>query len=253
MCYIFSWDGVDTMANEKILVVEDDQEIRDLVELCLNSYQFQPIFANDGMSAIEQFEQHNPDLILLDIMLPKIDGLKVCEEIRKYSNVPIVFMSCNNESSDVVKGLELGGDDYIIKPFDINVLIARIRSNLRRAPIFKRDLFQDVSPIDTSHQSSSTLAFGELEIDVKNYEAKMKGENISFSVKEIQLLILLAQNPNKLFSSEELYAKIWGSNSYGDTRTVNVHISNIRKKIEASPDKPKYIQNVRGLGYKFIG
>lgn len=234
------------MASEKLLVAEDDQEIRDLIVLYLKRHGFEVVVAEDGLSALRLFERELPDLVLLDINLPMIDGFGVCGEIRKVSNVPVIFISCRNDSEDVVQGLELGGDDYITKPFDPVVVLARVQANLRRAPIFNR-----TRTAASRHELVETLIYGGLSIDMKNYTVHLDGAQVPLSAKEIQLLFFLAQNPNQVFTTEQLYHQVWGAESNSDTRTVLVHISSLRKKIEPGPDSPKFIQNIRGIGYKF--
>lgn len=234
------------MAPEKLLIVEDDQEIRDLIVLYLKKHGYQVIVAGDGLEALQLFERELPELVLLDINLPLIDGFGVCREIRRVSNVPVLFISCRNDSEDVVNGLELGGDDYIAKPFDPAVVLARVQANLRRAPIFNRSL---VHP--ARNESMDILSYGGLSIDIKKYDVHLDGVYVPLSAKEIQLLFFLAQHPNQVFTTDQLYHRVWGAESNSDTRTVLVHISSLRKKIEPSPVSPKFIHNIRGIGYKF--
>lgn len=234
------------MVIEKLLVAEDDQEIRELVALYMKKHGFQVVVAEDGLGALRLFEQELPDLVLLDINLPMVDGFGVCKEIRKVSNVPVVFISCRNGSADVVKGLEIGGDDYITKPFDPSVMLARVQANLRRAPLFNRCMGDNIR-----HDTQEVLQYGELTIDTRNYEVNLRGTVVPLSAKEIQLLFFLARNPNQVFTTEQLYHKVWGAESNSDTRTVLVHISSLRKKIEPHPTSPKFIHNIRGIGYKF--
>jgi DNA-binding response OmpR family regulator len=234
------------MASEKLLVAEDDQEIRELMVLYLEKNGFNVVAAEDGLAALRLFEQELPQLVLLDINLPMIDGFGVCREIRKVSNVPVIFISCRNDSEDVVNGLEIGGDDYVTKPFDPAVVLARVQANLRRAPIFNRSRTQTVRS-----EPSELLQFEELSVDLKNYAVRLGGVPVPLSAKEIQLLFFLAQNPNQVFTTEQLYAHVWGADSNSDTRTVLVHISSLRKKIEPSGAASKFIHNIRGIGYKF--
>lgn len=231
----------------KILIIEDDPTICELLELFLTSNGFSTIFASDGYEGLLQFEKEHPNLVLLDLMMPKLDGKQTCREIRNISNVPIIFISCNKDSVDIIEGLEAGGDDYVIKPFIMEELLARIHSNLRRAPIYhQRNLqpaFQTTQPL--------ILQFDELKIDEKNQKVYLYDEEITLSVKEYRLLHFLAQHPNKIWSPADLYVQIWGNNSAGDTRTINVHISNLRKKIEQDVSNPKYILTIRGGGFMF--
>lgn len=228
------------MGQETILLVEDDEDIRELIQLYLAKHQFQTLLAGDGQRALELFQSSKPDLVILDVMIPRINGLDVCKEMRKTSTVPILFISSKDESEDIVRGLESGGDYYLSKPFDPSVLVAKVKASLRRTT-FHRD----------GDKENSRLTLADLEIDMKSYEFRLKGKPLTFSLKESQLLLLLAQNPNQVFSVEQLYTKIWGPYEVSDPRTVMVHISNLRKKIEPNPANPKYILTVRGYGYKF--
>lgn len=211
---------------QKILIIEDDPTICELLELFLTSNGFSTAFANDGYEWLLQFEKEHPSLVLLDLMMPNLDGIQTCGKIRKISNVPIIFMSCNKDSRDIVEGLNVGGDDYVTKPFKMEELLARIRSNLRRAPIYHQ------ANLQSTFQSlqSTFLQFEELIIDEKKQKVHLQDEEINLSSKEYRLLQFLAQNPNKIWSASDLYLQIWGNSSVGDTRTINVHISNLRKK-----------------------
>ncbi|TBL81553.1 response regulator transcription factor [Paenibacillus thalictri] len=235
------------MADERILLVEDDQEIRELIRLYLRSGGFQVISAVSGEEGLRLLEEEKPELVLLDIYLPGIDGFEVCKAIRKMSNVPIIFISCRKDSDDIVQGLELGGDDYIVKPFDPVVVVARVQANLRRAPIFHRAWQAEKK----AEHKRKLISFEGLEIDLTQFCVFVNKDQVTLSAKEMQLLVFLAQNPNQVFTAEELYRAIWGVESNSDTRTVLVHISSIRRKIEANPQFPRYIQNIRGIGYKF--
>jgi DNA-binding response OmpR family regulator len=233
------------MAKETVMVVEDESEIREIVSLYLRREGYSVVEASHAEQAFQAFEEHLPELVLLDIHLPGEDGLTICREIRSCSNVPILFMSCRSEPSDIIHGLELGADDYIPKPFDPAIVVARVKANLRRAPLFRR----------TSHteakSNTANLAFDGLEIDLLKAEVRVQGISVNLSTKEFMLLSMLAQHPGQVFTAEELYKRVWGTNSNGDTRTVLVHMFNLRKKIESTPSLPKWIQNVRGLGYRF--
>lgn len=235
--------------SSKILIIEDDPTICELLDLFLTSNGFTTIFAKDGYEGLFQFEREHPNLILLDLMMPNLDGKQTCREIRKISNVPIIFISCNKDSADIIEGLEAGGDDYVVKPFIMEELLARIHSNLRRAPIYHgarlQPSFQNIQP--------TILQFGKLLIDEKNQKVYLQDEEVTLSVKEYRLLHFLAQNPNVIWSPSDLYLQIWGHSSAGDTRTLNVHISNLRKKIEQDVSDPTYILTIRGSGFMFNG
>ena len=229
------------MNKKKILIVDDEQEISNLIKLYLIKENFQVLIAESGQACIDMVRTDKPDLIILDILLPDMDGITVCQRLRRESNTPILFLSCKDDDSDKVLGLGIGGDDYITKPFSPNELIARVKSHLRRSDIFN-------SP---TVKSRNLLRYPGFEIDLSSYTVYINDNPIYLPAKEFQLLALLAQNPNQLFNTDQLYDLIWQEDVIGDTRTVVVHISNLRKKIEADPMAPKYIQNLRGIGYKF--
>lgn len=233
---------------EKILIVEDTEDIRELLKLYLEPQGFQVIEAGSGSEGLERFEQDPPDLALLDIVLPDMDGYELCRRIRSVSKVPIVFISCNTSSGDIVRGLELGGDDYIEKPFDPSVVVARIHANLRRAPIARNR--PDFAPA-SSALAPELLTVGGLELDPAHLRIKSAGGESVLTVKEMQLLVHLAAHPNRVFPPDQLYKEVWGSDSMGDTRTIFVHIRSIRKKIEPDPANPVYLLNIRGAGYLF--
>ncbi|WP_159881894.1 response regulator transcription factor [Paenibacillus puerhi] len=235
------------MAKEKILIVEDTEDIRDLLKLYLEPQGFTVIEAENGIDGLDRFERESPDLALLDIVLPDMDGYELCRRIRSVSKMPIVFISCNTSSEDIIRGLELGGDDYIEKPFDPAVVVARVQANLRRVPLAQSRTearMKTASPSEVIH-------IGGLEIDPPHLRVKTGSSESALTVKEMQLLVYLATHPNQVFAPEQLYKEVWGSDSGGDTRTIFVHISSIRKKIEPDPTHPVYLRNIRGSGYMF--
>lgn len=236
------------MTQNKILIIEDDLSIRELLELFLTSQGYKVVHANDGVEGLLIFERENPSLVLMDVMMPRLDGIQTCESIRKVSNVPIIFMSCKADASDIIEGLEVGGDDYVVKPFQMDELLARIRSNLRRAPIFNRALLEKTTDLVPA---KNQIIIGQLKIDPRAQKVYVDNREISLSIKEFRLLLFLAKNPNKIFSMQELYGNVWDNESLGDTRTVSVHMSNLRKKIEKDPTNPVYILTVRGVGFMF--
>lgn len=236
------------MLQNKILIMEDDESIREFLDLFLTSYGYVPIHACDGYEGLLLFEKEHPNLVLIDLMMPHLDGIRTCKEIRKISNVPIIFISCKKDSADIIEGLDAGGDDYVTKPFQMDELMARIRSNLRRAPIFNRTILETVP---TPSVEQKKLVFNELIIDGIMQKVYCDGVEVPLSMKEYRLLLLLAQHPDEIFSTKELYTQIWGSDSLGDTRTVNVHISNLRKKLEKDPTNPTLILTIRGVGFMF--
>ena len=227
------------MENKKILVVDDDQNICELLRLYLEKDGFETVVANDGGQALQLAQIHNPDLILLDIMLPVLDGWQVCREIRKTSNVPIIMLTAKGETFDKVLGLELGADDYMIKPFDSKELVARVRAVLRR--------FQVKQPAPSS--SEKCVAYPDLTVNLTNYAVTYMGRQVDMPPKELELLYFLAASPNQVFTREQLLDHIWGYEYIGDTRTVDVHIKRLREKIKDNPHWS--IATVWGIGYKF--
>lgn len=230
-------------AKQKILIVDDDVNIAELISLYLTKECFETLIVHDGEDAINQFNDYQPDLVLLDLMLPGIDGYEVCRQIRRTSKIPIIMLSAKGEIFDKVLGLELGADDYVIKPFDSKELVARVRAVLRR--------FQPVA-VEESASTTPTgeyVSFPDLIINLTNYSVQYYGENIEMPPKELELLYFLASNPNQVFTREQLLDHIWGYEYYGDTRTVDVHIKRLREKIK---DHSSWsLSTVWGIGYKF--
>lgn len=224
-----------------IMIVEDDEGIRELMRLFLLKKGYGVIQAEDGFQALELLEKEKPDLILLDVEMPGMDGLEVCRRIRLKTTLPILFVSYRKELVYKIQGLEAGGDDYITKPFDFNELEARMRAILRRNGW--RNNVEDQLTI---------LKYKDLHIHVDSRELYLEGTPVKLYHKEFQLLLLLAQTPNRVWTAEQLYDQVWGYYSEGDVQTVKVHISKLRKKIEKDPANPEFIQTVRGFGYKFI-
>ncbi len=226
---------------KRILIVDDDNNIANLISLYLTKECFDTQIAADGEAALEMFETYKPNLILLDIMLPGKDGYDVCREIRSKSNVPIILLSAKTEVFDKVLGLELGADDYIIKPFDSKELVARVKAVLRR--------FTEEAPQTTSADDSKKLEFKDLVINMSNYEVIYKGQHVDMTPREIELLFFLASSPNQVFTREQLLNQIWGYEFAGDTRTVDVHIKRIREKIPGNDQWS--VSTVWSVGYKF--
>ena len=225
------------MTQPKILVVEDDPEINQFLTIYLTKHGYQVTAASDGRQALVLFEQEKPDLVLLDNIIPGIQGPELCRTIRMHASTPIIFLSCKWETEDIVKGLELGGNDYITKPFVPQELLARVKANLRHK----------------DRTENEVLSFGPLQINLGNYEVHLHQEPVVLFAKELQLLLFLARNPNRVFRVDELHAKVWGDSSDSDLRTVMVHISNLRRKLEQDPKNPSFIRTVRGFGYLFSG
>lgn len=228
------------MATEKILVVDDDTNICELLRLYLEKEGYTVTIANTGMQAVKVFAEQQPDLMLLDIMLPELDGWQVCREIRKYSNKPIIMLTAKGETFDKVLGLELGADDYITKPFDAKEVLARIKAVLRRSS----------NPSASGSGEIKQVTYDNLSINLTNYELKVKGEKVDAPPKEMELLYHLASNPNRVFTRDQLLDEVWGFDYYGDSRTVDVHIKRIREKLEGVSDKWE-LKTVWSVGYKF--
>ena len=225
------------MANEKIMIVDDDSNICELIRIYLEKEKYSTVIANDGLEAVNVFAEEKPNLILLDVMLPGMDGWQVCRKIRSMSNVPIIMLSAKGELFDKVLGLELGADDYIVKPFETKEVLARIKAVLRRtASSF-------VEQVNEVH-------YDNLSINLTNYELKIKGKHVDTPPKELELLFHLANNPNRVFTRDQLLDDVWGFDYYGDSRTVDVHVKRLREKLEGASDK-WMLKTVWSVGYKF--
>ena len=219
-----------------ILVIDDDVNICELIRLYIEKEGYSAIVAYDGLKGLEAFRKNAPSLVLLDLMLPGMDGLQVCREIRKLSNIPIIMLTAKGETFDKVLGLELGADDYIVKPFDTKELVARIKAVLRR--------------IDNKTTDNEEVIYPNLVINKTNYTLKLSGVLLELPPKELELIYFLASNPNKVFTREQLLEQVWGYDFYGDSRTVDVHIKRIREKIEIENSSWR-LKTVWGVGYKF--
>lgn len=224
-------ERVNTMNNQRILVVDDDRNICEIIRLYLEKEGFEVIIAYDGQQALELFKEKTPSVVLLDVMMPKMDGFQVCREIRRVSSIPIMMLTAKGETFDKVLGLELGADDYIVKPFDASEVVARVKAILRR--------------IITKNQA---IEYEDLSIDINSFTATFKGEKYELPPKELELLYFLASNPNRVYTREQLLDNVWGIDFFGDSRTVDVHIKRIREKF--SHEKWS-IKTVWGVGYKF--
>ncbi len=222
----------------KILIVDDDENICELLRLYLEKDGFETVVANDGEQAVDYAAKYTPDLILLDIMLPKLDGWQVCREIRKSSDVPIIMLTAKGETFDKILGLELGADDYISKPFDTKEVIARIKAVLRRS-----------SDKDKASQIQE-VKYDKLRINLTNYELEVNGVKIDTPPKELELIYHLASNPNRVYTRDQLLDEVWGFDYYGDSRTVDVHVKRLREKLENVSDRWS-LKTVWGVGYKF--
>ncbi|MGH3274672.1 MAG: MtrAB system response regulator MtrA [Streptosporangiaceae bacterium] len=218
----------------RVLVVDDDAALAEMLGIVLRGEGFEPTFVADGDKAMAAFRDSKPDLVLLDLMLPGMDGIDVCRQIRAESGVPIVMLTAKTDTVDVVLGLESGADDYIMKPFQAKVLIARVRARLRR----------------TDDPAPETLAIGDVTIDVAGHAVRRAGEPISLTPLEFDLLVALARKPRQVFTREVLLEQVWGYRHAADTRLVNVHVQRLRAKIERDPERPEIVVTVRGVGYK---
>ena len=235
-------EGDSFMASkQKILIVDDDNNIAELISLYLTKECYDTKIVNDGEQALIAFEHYKPNMLLLDLMLPGIDGYQVCREIRAKSDVPIIMLSAKGEVFDKVLGLELGADDYILKPFDSKELVARVKAVLRR--------FQPAKPEAYASVDIKCVEYPGLIVNLSNYSVTYDGQQIDMPPKELELLYFLASSPNQVFTREQLLDNIWGYEYVGDTRTVDVHVKRLREKIK---DKPTWrIATVWGIGYKF--
>ena len=223
-----------------ILVEDDEQSIVHILKLNLQKNGYRVLTAYAGDTGYEMAIKEKPDLILLDVMLPEMDGFEVCKKIRQSSTVPIIMLTARTEEIDKVLGLELGADDYMTKPFGVRELIARVKANLRRTVAEEKE-----------DASSSSITYGKITIDTERFEVKKNGQTVELTLREYELLTYLAKQPEKIVSRETLLEKVWGYEYYGDVRTVDVTVSRLREKIEDNPAEPEYIITKRGFGYYF--
>ncbi len=224
----------------KILVVDDEASIVNIISFNLKKEGYEVVTAEDGEMALDMAKSEKPDLILLDIMMPKMDGYEVCRKIRKDSEVPIIMLTARADEVDKVIGLEMGADDYVTKPFGNRELIARVKANLRRT-------VKEVPEV----KEGNIKAFGDITIDFDRYEVRKKGEIVNLTLREFELLKFIATQKTKIFTREVLLEQVWGFEYYGDVRAVDVTIRRLREKIEDDPSKPRYVVTKRGLGYYF--
>lgn len=227
------------MAEQKVMIVDDDKNICELLRLYFEKEGFKTVIANDGQTALDISKTEKPDLILLDIMMPDLDGWQVLREIRKYSEVPIIMLSAKGETFDKVLGLELGADDYIVKPFDSKEVVARVKAVLRRS-----------SGAKEQEEEKGIVEYDKLIINIKNYEMIVNGEPVDTPPKELELIYHLASNPNRVFTRDQLLDQVWGFEYYGNSRTVDVHIKRLREKLEGVSDKWE-LRTIWSVGYKF--
>ncbi|MCS7460387.1 response regulator transcription factor [Paenibacillus doosanensis] len=230
------------MVDMKIMVVDDEVELAELIKDYLEEERYSVMISTNGKEAVEMFRTHQPNLVVLDIMLPVLDGMEVCRTIRSESNVPIIMLSAKKADVDKIVGLGLGADDYIVKPFSPGEVVARVKAQLRR--------YHMLSSAETPKE---LLRFNKMEIDLKGYTVAMNGKPIEFTAKEFEILRLLALHPGQVLTREQIIENVWGFNHIGDLNTVTVHIKKIREKIEINLSNPQYIKTVWGVGYRFDG
>jgi two-component system response regulator RegX3 len=228
-------------AQQTVMVIEDEEAFIDALVVGLQREGFGVQVARDGAEALTKFDKVNPDIVLLDVMLPKVSGTDVCREIRKRSQVPIIMVSAKGTEIDTVVGLEVGADDYIVKPYRIRELVARVRAALRRSSV------SNASGTD----ASATITVGDVSIDADRHMVVVRGTEVKLPLKEFELLYVLMANVGRVMTRDALIDRVWGSDYYGDTKTLDVHIKRLRSKVEIQPSNPTAILTIRGLGYKF--
>jgi two-component system, OmpR family, response regulator RegX3 len=225
----------------RILVVEDEESLADTVRYNLEREGYAVAVASDGRAALDRFRSESPSLVILDLMLPEMSGLDVCRQIRQISNVPIIMVTAKDSEADKVSGLELGADDYVTKPFSVRELVSRVRAHLRRFEM------------RTDAPEEDVLRGGPISLDVAKHEVLVRGQTVGFPPKEFELLEVFLRRKGRLLTRDFLIEEVWGAGYFGDTKTLDVHVKRLRKKVEQDPHQPKHLVTVRGLGYKFVG
>jgi DNA-binding response OmpR family regulator len=224
---------------KKILIVDDEVDIANSIQYVLSQEGFNTYLAHDGLRALEMYEKDRPDLVILDLMMPGIDGYELCRRVRAIDKkTPILMLTARTSEIDTVVGLELGANDYIAKPVRLRELVARVKANLRETPDAQRQV--------------SGIRLGELHIDVDSRTVRVNDKDIDLTFKEFELLLAMARQPNRVFSRDQLFSQVWGSDFLGESRTVDVHIRYLREKLEDNPSAPKHILTVRGVGYRLV-
>ncbi len=231
----------------KILVVDDEPTLVETIRYNLTREGFEVAAAHDGVEAIAVARREKPDLVVLDLMMPRLDGFEVCRVLRRESSVVILMLTARDEEVDKVVGLELGADEYMTKPFSMRELVARVKAMLRRVQMLRSEAAAEAA--DTVEVFTS----GDLEVDSRQHRVFLRGEEVSFKPKEFDLLAFLVRNRGQVFSREMLLQRVWGYDFVGDTRTVDVHVRGLREKIEVDPGEPTRLETVRGVGYRFVG
>ncbi len=229
------------MSKQKIMIVDDDRNICELLRLYLEKEDFETVLAYDGAAALELFDKEEPALVLLDIMMPRVDGWETCRRLREKSRVPVIMLTAKGETFDKVLGLELGADDYIVKPFDTKEVVARIKAVLRRCA-------EAADPQSAAH--GKIVEFDKLRLDLDRYELRISGTVVEAPPKEMELLYFLASHPNRVYTRNQLLDEVWGFDYYGDSRTIDVHVKRLREKLEGVSEKWG-LKTVWGVGYKF--
>ena len=235
------------MSDLSVLVVEDEPSFAEALTLGLGREGFAVTVASDGADALRRFDEVNPDIVLLDVMLPTISGIDVCREIRTKSKVPIIMVSAKGEELDTVVGLEVGADDYVTKPYRLRELVARMRAVMRRAD----DEGEAASVAGVDDVRAEPMTVGDVTVDTERHEVNVRGESVELPLKEFDLLSALIENAGRVMTREILIERVWGSDYYGDTKTLDVHIKRLRSKVESTPKEPTRIVTIRGLGYKY--
>jgi DNA-binding response OmpR family regulator len=233
----------------RILLVEDDATLRSTLAYSLRRDGHDVSLAVDGEQALEEWNRAPSDIVLLDVMLPKLDGFEVCRRLRQISGVPIVMLTARTDEIDRVVGLEIGADDYVTKPFSTRELLARVKANLRRRELLREEFRRD----QNADAADSIVAAGPLKIDARRRRVLRHDEEVLLKPKEFELLLHLARHPGQVFPADQLVEQVWGYDALGDTRTVRVHIRSLREKLEDDPSAPVLIETVRGVGYRFAG
>jgi DNA-binding response OmpR family regulator len=228
----------------RVLIADDEKEIRDLLKTYLKREMYEIDVAVNGEEVLSLFEINKYNLLILDVMMPKVDGIEVCRRLRNKSNVPILMLTAKDDEIDKILGLTIGADDYITKPFSINEVVARVKSLLRRFLVLGSE---------GATQNGTYLTFKDLTIDLKKYTVNVAGNEVDLTGKELELLRLFATHPEQVFTKTQIFRQVWDSTYLEDDNTVMVHIRKLRKKIEVDPSNPKFIQTVWGIGYKFVG
>ncbi len=234
---------------KKILIVDDEQAIIDVLVYNLKKEGYETLEATDGVTAVNMALEQKPDLMLLDIMLPKLDGLSVCKRVKNYLNIPILMLTAKDAEIDKIVGLELGADDYITKPFSVRELMARVKANLRKNEIANIRKEEDNTIEEFNGKSENKIKVNDLELDLDRFEVKVRGEIIDLTLREFEVLKFLAGQPGQVVTRETLLEKVWGYEYYGDIRTVDVTVRRIREKIEKDTSAPKILITKRGVGY----